>query len=290
MTRGYAYAFVVALCSGLIPTLTKILLTDQGPLVISGLGILFSGFLLLLYKPRLVPVKGSVSYLLFLGVVGAGVAPVLFTIGLNETTAVNASLLANGEVLFTTVIAFGLFGERLAKGQALRGLLIVVGIIIVATGMDLGQVQLLQGLVGNLLILGATLAWGLENNLIVVAAQRFGTPMLSKFRNLIGGGLVTAFFLATGIPLRFSAYDAGVLMLLVLLLAGVTYLFIAALERLGAIRMILTYSLATVFGAIFALVILGEQITVIQIGGGALILAGVYLFRKSEKTVSVPMV
>jgi drug/metabolite transporter (DMT)-like permease len=53
--------------------------------------------------------------------------------------------------------------------------------------------------------------------------------------------------------------------------------------------MILTYSLSTVFGAVFALVVLGEQITTAQLLGGVLIIAGVYLFRRSEKTATVPI-
>jgi drug/metabolite transporter (DMT)-like permease len=287
-TRGYFYALLGAICSGSTPTLFKVLLEHQTPFVLSGLGILFSGFILLLYKPRQLPERGSIPYLLYVGIVGAGIAAVVYTVGLNQTTAVNASLLANGEVLFTTVIAFAAFGERLSRGQMYTALLIVAGILVVATGLNIGQVQLFQGLVGNLLILGATLAWGLENNLLVVATQKFGTPLMGKFRNLIGGGLVTAALIATGVTVSFSEHDAVLFALLVVDLAAVTYFFIAALERLGAIRMILTYSMSTVFGAIFALVFLGESISLAQLLGGAMILAGVYMFRKSEKPGFIP--
>jgi drug/metabolite transporter (DMT)-like permease len=288
MSRGYLYTLLGALSGGSVPTLVKLLLVDNGPVVISGLGILLSGLLLLLYKPRVTPKRRSLPYLLFIGVVGAGVAPVLWAIGLSQTTAVNAALLANGEVLFTTVIAFYAFGEKLQRSQAARGLLIVVGIVVVASNLDLSSVQFFQGLVGNLLILGATLGWGVENNLIVAASKAFSTPLLSKFRNIIGGGLVVAFLAVVGFPLRLSAYDAAVFALLVLALAGTTYMFIAALQRLGAIKMILTYSLSTVFGAVFALVVLREEITPVQLAGGALIIAGVYLFRRSERPMFMP--
>jgi drug/metabolite transporter (DMT)-like permease len=52
--------------------------------------------------------------------------------------------------------------------------------------------------------------------------------------------------------------------------------------------MLLVWSTSTVFGALFALGILGEQITPGQILGGALILVGVYLFRRTEKPMFVP--
>lgn len=283
-TRGYLYALLGAICSGSFPTLVKVMLNTQGPVVLSGVGILLSGFVLLLYKPRQVPQKQSIPYLLYIGIVGAGIAPVLYTIGLNETTAVNAALLANGEVLFTTIIAFVLFGERLGRGQVYVGLLIIAGILVVTTGLDFGSVQMQQGLAGNLLILLATVGWGLENNLIVAATKRgFGAGLLSKFRNLIGGGLVTAYLLVVGFSVNLSGNNLWLFIFLVLDLAGVTFLFIAALEKLGAIRMILIYSLATVFGAFFALIFLGEGLTIAQFAGGAMIILGIFLFRKTEK-------
>jgi drug/metabolite transporter (DMT)-like permease len=180
-----------------------------------------------------------------------------------------------------------LLGERLSRVQTAMGGLIVAGILIVSTNLDLTKVQFFQGLVGNLLILGSMLAWGFENNVIVYVSDRISTPILSKFRNLIGGTLVTTFALLLGLPLRLSAYDAFVFVLLVTAYAGTTYLFIGALQKLGAIKMILVYSVSTVFSAALALVVLGEQITIAQLLGGALIIMGVYLFRRSDKpTVS----
>lgn len=269
--------------AGSVPTLGKLLLADNDPVVVTGLGMLLSGFILLFYQPKKAPSKSSASYLLFFGLVGAALAPLMWTVGLNETSAVNASLLANGEVLFTTVIAFTIFGERLSPRQAWRGLLIVAGLVIVSTNLDLAHLAILQGFAGNLLVIGSTLCWGVENNLIVMASKKFDTSLLSKFRNLIGGGAVSLFLLSGMFPLRFTAFDVLVLVLLALALAGGTYLFIAAVKRLGAIRMLLVWSTSTVFGAGFALLILGEQISIGQLLGGALIILGVYLFHKGEK-------
>jgi drug/metabolite transporter (DMT)-like permease len=234
------------------------------------------------------PAKGSIRYVLIFGLIGALAAPLTYTYGLNQTTAVNAALLANGEILFTTLIAFSIFGERLSRAQASRGLLIVVGIVVVSTDLNLAHIQFFQGLLGNLLVLGSTVGWAVENNLIAVATKRFDAFSLSKFRNLIGGLVLTAFALLAGFPLGFSAFDALVLVLLALAVSGATYMFMAALKRLGAIRMLLVWSTSTVFGALFALVFLGEQITVGQLAGGACILLGVYLFRRGERPMFVP--
>ena len=282
-TKGYVYASLGSLCAGSVSTLTKIALSYNGPVVVTWLSFLVSGAVLLLYQPRRRPTPGSLRYLVFFGLVGAALAPLMYTVGLDETTVVNAALLANGEVLFTTVLAFSVFGETLRRGQALRGLLIVAGLVVVSTNLDLSHIAFLQGLTGNLLVLGSGLAWALENNIIALATKRFDTSLISKYRNLIGGVALTAVFLVAGAHLGFTAYSASVLLLLGAVVTGGTVLFIAAVKRLGAIRMLLVWSSSTVFGAIFGLAVLGEQITLAQILGGALILVGVYVVHRGEK-------
>jgi drug/metabolite transporter (DMT)-like permease len=59
-------------------------------------------------------------------------------------------------------------------------------------------------------------------------------------------------------------------------------------KRLGAVRMLLVWSTSTIFGAMFALIFLGEQITPVQLAGGACILLGVFLFRRTEKPEFAP--
>jgi drug/metabolite transporter, DME family len=282
-TKGYLYAIVGSLCAGSVSTLTKIALVYNGPVVVTGVSFLFSGLILLLYQPRRKPEKGSFRYLVFFGLVGAALAPLMYTTGLNETTVVNASLLANGEVLFTTIIAFSVFGERLGRGQALRGLLIVAGLIVVTTNLDLSNIAFFQGLAGNLLVLGSTVGWSVENNFIVMATKKFDTSLLSKYRNLIGGVVVCAAFLVGKVGFQITYLDVGGLLLLAIAISAATVMFIAAVKRLGAIRMLLVWSLSTIFGAFFGLAILGEQITPAQVFGGALILLGVYVFHRGEK-------
>jgi drug/metabolite transporter (DMT)-like permease len=287
-TLGYVYAILGAVSAGSITTLDKLLLADNGPVAITGLGFMLSGFMLLTYQPKARPPRSSLPYLLFLGLVGAAASPLMYIIGLNQTTAVNASLLANGEVLFTTLIAVFVFGEGLGRAQATRGLLIVAGLIIVSTDLDPTHLTFFQGLVGNMLVLGSTVGWAVENNLIVIATKRFEVASLSKFRNLIGGGVVVAFMLITDFSFDFTPYNTLVLVLMALATSGATLLFIAAIKRLGAIRMLLVWSSSSVFGAIFALIVLGEQISPAQLAGGAVILLGVYLFRRSERPMLVP--
>ena len=287
VARGYLFSFLAAVCYGIVPTLSKLLLPQAGPVALPGLAFLISGFLLLPLPPRSLPTSKSAGYIVLFGVVGAAVAPVLYQVGLNASTAVNASLLANGEALFTAIIAFGIFGERLPRKQLARGLLVVVGILIVTTNFDLNGVQVMQGLAGNLLILGSTFLWSVENNLIIPPTKRFGAALVTKYRNVLGGAIVTGAFFAYGGKVALDAQGVAYLIGTAFALAGASYFAIAALGYVGAVRAILVFSTSTVFGALFALVILHEQITAVQIAGGALILAGVFLMQRGEREVLV---
>ncbi|MDG6983322.1 MAG: DMT family transporter [Nitrososphaerota archaeon] len=282
-TKGYILAIAGSVCAGSVSTLAKFSLNDNSPIVVTGLSILLSGFVLLTYQPKRKPDQGSFRYLVFFGLVGAGLAPLMYFEGLSRTTAVNASLLANGEVLFTTVIAYSAFKERLSRGMAARALLIVAGLLVVSTNLDLSNLAFFQGLTGNILVLGSTVLWGVENSVMAVVSKRLDPSLLGKFRNLIGGGALTVIFVAALVPLRFSVTDLAAMGMLALAVAGGTYLFIAAVKRLGAIRMLLVWSSSTIFGAVFALLFLGEQITSVQLLGGGLIVAGIYVFHRGER-------
>jgi drug/metabolite transporter (DMT)-like permease len=284
--RGYLYALLAAVCGGAIPASSKIVLAVATPAAVSAWGFLISGLILVPYKPKAHPGRKSLPSVVFFGLLGAALGPVLYQYGLSSTTAVNAALLSNGEVLFTALIAFGVFGERLSRRQLGFGMLIIAGIVAVSTNLELSGIQFLEGLVGNLLILASTLAWSVENNLIVNATQRFGAGLITKFRNIIGGAFVAV--IAASLEIRLGVPPEAWIPLVILAfsLAGPSFFAIAALGKIGAVRTILVFSTTSVFGALFALVFLGEQITAVQLSGGAAIMVGVYLFQRNERKLT----
>jgi drug/metabolite transporter (DMT)-like permease len=283
--KGFLFAFVGSVCGGVLPTLNVFMLKTTGPEAVASLVFVLSGVMLIPYKPRKVPKRTNLSLLVATGVLGAALAPVLYLNGLELSTAVNASLLSNGEVFFTSVIAFLAFNERLERDQLLEGLLIVAGIFVVSTNLDFAGVQLRERLVGNILILSATVCWSLENNLTRIASQRYGAVFVTKYRNILGGILLLGIVLVFSLPVALPVSALVPLTLLVIATAVTSLLFIAALARIGAVRTLLVFSSTSIFGAISALVFLREQITAAQVLGAAVILLGVYLIQRSEKRV-----
>ncbi len=137
MIYGYIAAFISAILVGAIFPIAKPILTNQlNPLVVSSLTYLISGIFMIpisflnhrtkRQKEHLK--KTDYFNLLIIGVIGGCLAPFLFFEGLNKTTAVDASVLEGGELLFTTLIALLFFKERLTKIGYIGILITIIGI------------------------------------------------------------------------------------------------------------------------------------------------------------------
>lgn len=279
---GYLYALAASVTAGLIPIIGKVLVSETEPLMISALTFLISGIVLLPYKPDELPTKRSFPWMILTGLLGAGLAPALYLLGISNTSAVNAALLANAEVFLTGIIAYLFFKERLKRMQLLESILVMLGIIVVTTGLDFSEVRLLTGLTGNLLILASCLVWAIDNNLSRMTSQMFGPIFVTKFRNIFGGGLVLAFLLAISYSIAVRADTVPLIILYACDISLATLTFMEALVKIGAVRTLLVFSTTSIFGSIFAVIVLGESITIKQVIGGSLILLGVFLIQRSE--------
>jgi drug/metabolite transporter (DMT)-like permease len=131
-------------------------------------------------------------------------------------------------------------------------------------------------LLGPLAIVGACVAWGLDNNL--TRKVSLADPLqIVEFKGLIAGPVNLVLGLAAGgtIP-RLSALSLA--SLVGFLGYGVSLaLFVLALRGLGAARTGAYFSTAPFIGAIAAIVFLGEPITLQLVIAGALMSLGVWL-------------
>jgi len=213
---------------------------------------------------------------------GAILGPFLFYSGLRLTSAVSTALLSNGELLFTSIIAIVVFKESLNGHQYVASLLVILGIVAISTNLNL-TAALLGSLSGSLLVLGATFSWGIENNLVRKLSENVDPILMGKWRNLIGGLTLLAFILLTGEGISIGASTVPFIILSGLIPVGLTTVFLfLALSRIGAVRALLVFSTGSLFGTIYAHILLGEPITMVQIVGGAILFAGIILINRSE--------
>jgi len=273
---GVAAAIGAALLFGAGTPLAKVLLAGVNPWLLAGLLYLGSGLGLVLYR-RLIhaPVVHlpRVERLWFAGAILAGgiVGPLLLMIGLVGMPASGASLLLNAEGVFTALLAWFAFKENVDRRIALGMAVIVLGAAILSWP---GEAHF-AGLWPTLAVLGACLAWGIDNNLTRKISLN-DASWIASVKGLVSGAvnLTLAFTLGAAMPAWPNVVGA---MLVGLLAYGVSLtLFVLGLRHLGTARTGAYFSVAPFFGAVLA-VLMGEALTTPLLLAGALMALGTWL-------------
>jgi len=114
-------------------------------------------------------------------IIGVAIAPAMFFVGLRQTTASNTSLLTNGETIF--------FKEKLNPLGYLAALVVLVGLVVVTTNLQFHS-WLFEINSGNILALGATALWGLDNNICRFVIYRMDIARLVQIKSAVGGGIL----------------------------------------------------------------------------------------------------
>jgi drug/metabolite transporter (DMT)-like permease len=210
---------------------------------------------------------------LALAIAFGGIAgPLLMMLGLARTEAATASLLLTLEGAATALIAWFVFHENFDRRIAIGMLCLVAGTALLAWS----GAPTLTSMLGPLMIVGACVAWGLDNNL--TRKVSLADPLqIVEFKGLVAGPVNLALGLWAGGSLPGTA--AAILALVVGFLGyGVSLaLYVVALRDLGAARTGAYFSTAPFLGAVAAVVALGEPVSAVLLIAGALMGLGVWL-------------
>ncbi len=268
-----------------MPSVSKQLLQNFSPLLFTAIVALSPA---LVFTPLSIRAKENrhlkrrgYMILAIMAVVANLIAPYLYFVGVKETTASNAALIANAEMVFTIVIASLFFGERLSRKGVLALSILAVGLIAVITNLQFSNSISDFTQPGNLLIVGACLCWGIDNNITSAISQRMNVARIIQLKALISGfGLLGLAIVLQGIHIDNTAVLLGVIAFGLVIFSGSFFLSIETLRRLGAITTTIVFPMNSVFGLFFAFVLLGEIITPIQIASIVLIIFGIYLLTR----------
>lgn len=279
---GIALALLAAVLFGASTPLAKSLIGTTSPLMLAGLLYLASGMglggwwmmrRLRSHPSREAPItRSDLPWLTGAAIAGGMVAPVLLMWGLRSTPGATASLLLNLEGVFTVLIAWLVFrehiGVRIAFGMAL---ITVAGVL-----LSWGQSREFGAAPGALAILGACLAWAIDNNLTRKVAA--GDPVqIAGLKGLVAGMTNTGIALALGhalpdVPTAAAAAAVGLFgygMSLVL--------FVLALRHLGSSRTGAYFSVAPFIGAALSMPLLREAPGPLFWAAAGLMTTGVWL-------------
>lgn len=278
------YALLSAALFGVSTPAAKLLLGTIHPAVLAGLLYCGAGLGIAIIR-RLrglmpasavateVPLsRGDLPWLAGAIAAGGVVGPLLLMIGLAGTSAATASLLLTLEGAATALIAWFVFRENFDRRIALGMLCLVAG----AAVLSWAGVPTFATIVGPIAIIGACIAWGLDNNL--TRKVSLADPLqVVELKGLIAGPINVVLGLLAGaaLPNLSGVLVAGVVGFLSY---GVSLaLFVVALRHLGTARTGAYFSTAPFLGAVVAIIVISEPVTLQLLIAGTLMAAGVWL-------------
>lgn len=180
-------------------------------------------------------------------------APVCLMTGLTMTTAANASLLNNFEIVTTTLIAAFIFREKVPGKLVLAIILITLSSMI----LSFEDASSLDFSLGSVFVLLACVCWGFENNctramsagdpLEIVVIKGFGSGFGSlAIALIIGESFPPLRTVVLALILGFIAYGLSI------------FFYVHAQRNLGAARTSAYYAIAPFIGVFLSLIIFRE--------------------------------
>lgn len=200
--------------------------------------------------------------------------------GLHTTTAINASLIvATSPVVFPLVVYLA-YRERISVREGIGIVATMLGVGIVLTRGQLGAVGEIRFAVGDLLILGAVVAWAVYS----VGLRRkpdVAPAVLVTAIAAVGTVMILPFYLWEAVSFGGFAWNAS--SIATILYVGIFASVIAYLTwnegvlRIGPTKAGPYLNLMPLFSAILAVAFLGESIEVFHLVGAAFIGGGLWV-------------
>lgn len=258
-TLGFTLAVLAAAFSAMPTVIPKSLMDDAttggitpNPIMIVFVIYVINGLFFTPIAKNSSPIskirKKTIFMLILLGVVET-TGTLFHTLGLKDTSALNASILSNGETIFAILIGITIFRERLNKKEVLPFLLIVLGTIILPVGSDIySHGMILSNFVfADVLILLAGLFYCLDTFIAKHIDHSISTKRIVHVMSCSGAVFTLGLMLFLQIPFDISIDQISIAGLTGFLGIGVTMMFfVMALRMIGAVRTVLIYSTGTV--------------------------------------------
>jgi drug/metabolite transporter (DMT)-like permease len=235
------------------------------------------------FQPRRWPVLSPMQWLTLLAcsALMLYVNQIFFAEGVSRTAAANAALIIALNPLLSSLLAALLLGERLS-GMRLAGVALgfggVAAVVLHRPGAGLVGVG-----PGDLLVLCSVTTWVLGGTLVQRLAGALDAVLISAWITIFGTLMLCAHMLLRPAPLLLPWDKLTGQVLLLVVLSGVLSTALGglvwnrALMVLGVARTALYAYWVPIFGVLFAVLVLGEPLTVWHGVGLAAVLGGTWL-------------
>jgi drug/metabolite transporter (DMT)-like permease len=214
------------------------------------------------------------------GALSSALPFVLFAWGAERAPAGIGAIANSMTVLFTALVAFAAFGERIGTRRAIALVAGFVGVVVLASGKTAGADVGLAALAGTL----ASLCYGMAANLIKRYMADLPPGAVAAGTLLCATLMVAPLAAATWpvAPVPPSSWACAIA--LGVLCTGIAYaVYFRLIQRIGASRASTSTYLVPLFGVAWAWLFLGEPLTLTMAASGALILGSVILSQKPAR-------
>ena len=291
--RGRVWAICAVVAAALFWSssyaVTKQVLADVGPLSIGAIRFtIAAGLLAVMVRMRRNPVArpdARQRRMIYLsGLLGITAYFVLENIGVELSTASDASLIVATYPLMTMLLELVVFRTRMPLLRVGGVLLATVGaFLVVRNGAEVGGSE---RWLGDVLLLLGGLVWAGYNVLAKYAGRGQDSVNLTYYQTVAGAA---GFLLASCLEIGDWRSPGGTAWLLLAYLAvacsvGGFLLYNYGLRRMTSSVAVNILNLVPVFGVLGAVVINGETVRLPQAFGGAIIIAGVALGVVERRT------
>jgi len=298
--RGIGYASAAALMFGLGVVLAKLLGGEIEPTIVAFLalglgGLLLTGWLQLMGKPlfQVLPALTRRDWLniVLLSFFGTALPLLLIVAGFARSSALEGGFILQLNGVAAMFFALLLLGERIRLKQSMGILLLLLGSILVVFRGGQGTNWGRNG-IGDMLILAGAIGLGFGLIPAKRLASRVDTLPLTALRLLIGAGTllpIVAFLLLMGHTLLWQpslTTLVGVLPIYILTNFCLGYLSQQeGLHLLKAWEMAALMQTVPLFSTVFAILLLHDTLTLLQILGGLLAVFGGVVVALSDRKV-----
>lgn len=297
-TRAYVALFLIASLWGTFPATSKLALADLPPTLLTAIRCAIAAALLSVLVLRsgfdaareLTP--EAVRAFFVLGVCGFVISTHISYWGIYTTSAANAAILQAMAPVMVALGARAYLGERMRSRQRVGVGVSMLGVLLVVTEGRLAELAPSELRLGDFLTLFALVGWSVYT---VYGKQVLAghSPVLTTTAAYVCGTIVLLPLAVVTAPLtprpRLGSAVAWIVLLYHAILGAVAHLWwYAAVERVGPSRAAIFMNVTPVVGIGMAALLLGEDIGPWQVGGAAMVLAGVALTTGGRKVVRPP--
>ena len=221
------------------------------------------------------------------GIVGGFIPFALFFTGLSKTSAINASLIHKTLFVWVLLLAIPLLKEKVSKGL-LAGMALIFG-----ANLLVGGFQGFKFNTAELMILGATILWAVENIVAKKALRNLSSLTVASARMVFGSVMLLGLIAWQGNLSMLSGLNGTQWMWTLMasaLLSGYVLTWYTALKYAPVSYVATLLVPATLVTNVLSAIFITHSLTGLMVMSGLLYTAGtalvIYFARKSEPSLS----